>query len=101
MPDDSFRPIPHSPEIVHDQQERRVVTVLDGVRAQLEYTLDEHALTITHTGVPPAIGGRGVAGALVRAAVEFALSSNLKVVPACSYAKDWLRRHPEYADLQA
>ena len=104
MPDDAMAkaqlPTP-LPAIVHDQAARRFTVVVDGVEAELDYLLGEHAITITHTGVPPAIGGRGVAGALVHAAVEFARGAGLKVVPACSYAEAWMRRHREYADLRA
>ena len=103
MPDDAMAKaqLPPLPGIVHDQAARRFTIVLDGVEAELEYLLGEHAITITHTGVPPAIAGRGVAGALVHAAVEFARGAGLKVVPACSYAEAWMRRHREYADLRA
>ena len=102
MPDDAMAQAPPLLQgIVHDQVARRFVVVVDGVEAELDYLLGEHAITITHTGVPPAIGGRGVAGALVHAAVEFARGAGLKVVPACSYAEAWMRRHREYSDLRA
>jgi predicted GNAT family acetyltransferase len=51
--------------------------------------------------VPAAIGGRGIAGRLVRAALEHARAAGLKVVPRCSYVADYLDKHPEYADLRA
>ena len=102
MPDDTVaQPLPPLQAVVHDQATRRFVIVVDGVQGELDYLLGEHAITITHTGVPPAIGGRGVAGALVHAAVEFARGAGLKVVPACAYAEAWIRRHREYEDLRA
>ena len=58
-------------------------------------------MTITHTIVPAAIGGRGIAGQLVQAALDHARSAGLKVAPECSYADDWMRTHPEYEDLRA
>jgi len=54
-----------------------------------------------HTGVPAAIGGRGVAAALVRAALDHARGEGLKVVPACSYVAAYFKRHPQDADLLA
>ena len=79
MPDDAMAQAPPPLQgIVHDQVARRFVVVVDGVEAELDYLLGEHAITITHTGVPPAIGGRGVAGALVHAAVEFARGAGLR-----------------------
>lgn len=91
----------HGPGVRHEPRAARFVTIVDGVLARLDYQLGEGTLAITHTVVPPAIGGRGIAAALVRAAVEFARDSGLKVIPACAYAEAWLRRHPEYDDLRA
>ena len=51
--------------------------------------------------MPPAIGGRGIAGALVRAAVEYAKAQGLKVDPQCSHADGWMQKHPEYNALRA
>lgn len=95
------RSIPHSPAIVHDAAARRFVTTVDGVQARLDYESRQGAIVITHTLVPPAIGGRGVAAALVRAALDHARRAGVKVVPACSYAEAWMRRSPEYIDLRA
>jgi uncharacterized protein len=55
----------------------------------------------THTLVPPAIGGRGVAAALVEALVADARSQGFRIVPACSYVDAMFRRHPDWADLRA
>jgi len=37
----------------------------------------------------------------VRTALEYARAARLRVRPACSYAEDWMRRHPGYDDLRA
>lgn len=58
-------------------------------------------MTITHTEVPVAVGGRGIAGALVQSALEMARANGWQVIPACSYAAAWIKRHPACADLQA
>ena len=65
----------------------------------LDYSLTDAVMTITHTGVPPQVGGRGIAAALVQAAMEAAREEGWRVVPACSYAAAWLQRHPGYQDL--
>ena len=43
---------------------------MDGERAVLDYTIAGDVMTITHTGVPQAIGGRGIAAELMRAALD-------------------------------
>ena len=87
--------------INHQGEAARFHTTLDGHEAELTYRLAGGRMTIDHTGVPGAIGGRGVAADLVRAALEFARSEGLKVVPACTYAAAYIQRNPGYADLVA
>jgi predicted GNAT family acetyltransferase len=53
---------------------------------------------LVHTGVPEEIGGRGIAGQLVRAALERARAEGLTLVPLCPYASRWLRDHPDEVD---
>jgi predicted GNAT family acetyltransferase len=86
-------------DVVHNAAASRFEAVVDGVSCVLEYSLHDRVMTITHTGVPDAVGGRGIAGALVTAAFDTARSERWRVVPACSYAQVWIKRHPDYADL--
>lgn len=89
-----------SPLVTHDRTTRRLEAQVDGVSCVLDYRLDDGVMTITHTGVPPEVGGRGIASALVQAALGAAREAGWRVVPACSYAAAWMRRHPEYDDLR-
>jgi len=90
-----------NPEIHHDANGHRFRTEVEGEVAELSYRLDGGLLVIDHTWVPEAIGGRGIAGELVRTAFEHARGAGLRVVPACSYAASWVTRHPEFADTLA
>lgn len=85
--------------IEHDAAANRFQTVVDGQRAVLDYQLDAGVMVITHTGVPEAIGGRGIAAQLTRYALDHARAAGWKVVPACAYAATFMQRHGEYADL--
>ncbi len=88
-------------EILHEVPEQRFVTQAEGHTAHLDYIEDEGRMTITHTIVPPEIGGRGIASELVRTALAYARDAGLKVDPQCSYADAWMRRHPEFDVLRA
>lgn len=88
-----------SPGIRHDPETRRFSTRVEDVQAVLDYRIDDGFMVIEHTGVPSEIGGRGIAGELVRAAFEHARSEGWRVRPACSYAAAWVQRHPEYGTL--
>jgi len=83
--------------IRHDASRHRFETEVDGHSGFVEYAIEGDVMAINHTVVPEAIGGRGIAGKLVQAAVDFARAQRLQVDPRCEYAEAWMRRHPEYA----
>jgi predicted GNAT family acetyltransferase len=86
--------------IEHNAGRRRFTTQVEGHRALLDYSLAERVMTITHTEVPQPIGGRGIAAELMRAALAEANKAGWSVVPACSYAAAYMRRHPDSAEIQ-
>jgi predicted GNAT family acetyltransferase len=90
-----------NPTPVHEPGQGRWTVAIDGQLALLEYTLQDGVMTIRHTEVPKALGGRGIAGDLVRAAMDFARAEGYRVRPACDYAMAWMARHPDYEDLRA
>ncbi|MBA4051050.1 MAG: N-acetyltransferase [Erythrobacter sp.] len=55
----------------------------------------------THTIVPRAIGGRGVAGALVVRLVEDAERQGFLIRPDCSYVAKKFSENPDWAALKA
>ncbi|MGH2758279.1 MAG: GNAT family N-acetyltransferase [Actinomycetota bacterium] len=70
---------------------------VDGHVAFLDYRLEEDRLTLVHTEVPEALGGRGLGAKLVSAALAYAKENGLTVVPQCSYVRSYLERKPEAA----
>ncbi|HET6963442.1 MAG TPA: GNAT family N-acetyltransferase [Acidimicrobiales bacterium] len=78
-----------------DPAHSRLLVHEDGVEAELVYRRHGGRLVLVHTGVPEEIGGRGIGGRLVRAAVERARAEGLTLVPECPYAGRWMRDHPE------
>jgi predicted GNAT family acetyltransferase len=60
--------------------------------------LGDH-LTILHTEVGPQHEGKGYGGLLVRAVLDYARERKLRVIPACKFARAYIARHREYADL--
>ncbi len=65
------------------------------------YRLTPSAAIITHTETPRSLRGRGVASELVKGALNLIRGDGRKVVAGCSFVVDYLRQHPEYADLVA
>lgn len=89
--------MPH--QIEHEVQKQRFTTTVDDHLCVLEYELTDSSMTITHTRVPEAVGGKGIAASLTRVALDTARSNKWRVIPRCSYAAVYIKRHPEYVDL--
>jgi predicted GNAT family acetyltransferase len=84
-------------QVVDNQAKSRLEVQGEGAVAELVYRRIGNRLVLVHTGVPEALGGRGIGGRLVQAAVDIAAASGLTVVPLCPYARSWLERHPDEA----
>ena len=74
------------------------VALADG-RARCAYRRQGDLLLLTHTEVPPALEGRGIAAALVKATLDWARAEGLHVRPLCSYVSAYMRRNPGTQDL--
>ena len=55
----------------------------------------------THTLVPDAMRGKGIAGELVDALIADARSEGFRIEPQCSYVAAQFKRHPEWSELRA
>jgi predicted GNAT family acetyltransferase len=86
-------------QVTRNAVESRFEATVDGYPSKLDYILDGKNFVITHVGVHPALRGQGVAGRIVEVSLEYARENNLRVVPMCSYAASYIRKHPEYAEL--
>jgi predicted GNAT family acetyltransferase len=85
--------------VTHNADEHQFETWIDGNLSKLDYIQDGKNFVITHVGVYPELRGQGIAGKIVEAGLEYAKEKSLRVVPMCSYAAAYIRRHPEYAEL--
>ncbi|MDY5060484.1 MAG: GNAT family N-acetyltransferase [Staphylococcus simulans] len=58
--------------------------------AEMDYTMNDNVMTITHTGVDPSLRGQGVGNQLVHAGLEYAKENNLKIDAQCWFAKAFI-----------
>lgn len=61
-----------------------------------DYELFEGGIAYTHTEVPPALAGRGIASFLIKYILDDAVAKGLKVKPVCPMVKAYIDKHPEY-----
>jgi predicted GNAT family acetyltransferase len=71
----------------------------EGAVAFANYHLTPSTVIITHTETPWSLRGRGIASELVQGALQLIRADGLKVVAGCGFVADYLRKHPEFADL--
>ena len=90
-----------TPPIQHNPAASRFETRVDGHLCVAEYRLAGKVMAMTHTHVPPPLEGRGIAAALVAAALTHVRAAGLRVRPDCSYVERYMRRHRETLDLLA
>ncbi len=73
---------------------------VDGRRAGLvQYVEETGYRTFVHTEVDDAFSGRGLAGELVRGALDATRADGLRIGATCSYVKKYLAEHSDWDDL--
>jgi predicted GNAT family acetyltransferase len=87
-------------ELRDNREQQRYELSVDGeLRAHLVYRERAGLLALIHTETERGFEGQGAASALVRAVLDRARADGVAVLPFCPFANEWIRRHPEYADL--
>jgi predicted GNAT family acetyltransferase len=92
-------PIDLDVQVTHDADARRFKIVVDFNTAVLDYRKDGNTILFLHTGVPPALEGKGIGSRLVKAGLEYARENRLRVQSLCWFVDGYIARHPEYRDL--
>ena len=90
---------PDQVKVTHNPEKNRFETIVEGYASRLDYLQDGKNFVITHVGVHPELRGQGLAGQIVEASLTYAREHDFRVIPMCSYAAAYIRRHPEYLEL--
>ncbi|MDX2141244.1 MAG: GNAT family N-acetyltransferase [Chloroflexota bacterium] len=83
-------------EVIHNPAESRFEVQLDGDIAMVEYMLHGSNISFTHTEVPAAHEGKGIANQMAQVALNYARDNSLRVNAVCPFIKLYIQRHPEY-----
>lgn len=86
---------------INDTRRGYFEAVEDGKEAgKMTYTwAGDTKFIIDHTEVNPDFNGKGVGKKLVMAAVEYARTNNLKIIPLCPFAKSVFDKIEEIRDV--
>lgn len=86
-------------EVINNTAANRFEIQLGDELAILEYMIAGKNIIYSHTEVPKAYGGQGIAGKLAYTAMEFAKAQGYKVQAVCPYVDRYVKKHPEYQSI--
>ena len=89
----------NSLNVTHNTDKNRFEAQSDSLTAELVYRLNGNVILFLHTGVPPALEGRGIGSLLVKTGLQYAREKNLKVQSLCWFVSGYIERHPEFQNL--
>lgn len=77
--------------IVHQPEEQRFLLIVDGYKSVVDYEVAGRRVDFSHTFVPDALRGRGIAEALVRTGLSWAKNEGYDVHASCWYARKFIQ----------
>ena len=86
-------------DVRNNERKSRFEVEVEGQTGVAAYRERDGVIEFTHTEVPDALQGQGVAKALAREGLEHARREGLEVVPTCTFIRGYIEKHPEYQDL--
>ncbi|MEK6752608.1 MAG: GNAT family N-acetyltransferase [Chloroflexota bacterium] len=85
--------------VIHNVERNQFEIQIDSQVAELAYYLNGNVIFFTHTGVPPALEGKGIGSLLVKTGLQYARENKLKVQSLCWFVSGYMDRHLEFQDL--
>lgn len=83
-------------EVINNAEARRFEAWVDDDIAFIDYIPAKSNIVFSHTEVPKAFEGQGVASKLAKTALDYARDNELAIVPVCPFVTNYIRRHPDY-----
>ena len=71
----------------------------DEIAGFIDYHVRDGQYWLVHTELGEEYGGKGAGSFLVRKTLDDLRSKGVAVVPTCPFVGSWIRRHPEYQEL--
>lgn len=87
------------PNATDNPDRNRYEMTVDGATAYVTYVRQGDHITLMHTEVPAALGGRGIGSALARSVLDDIRHRGLRLTPECEFVAGFIKKNPAYADL--
>ncbi len=87
--------------LIHNEPECKYEYHIDGHIAYITYDDQDGNMHLTHTIVPDALAGKGLAKMLLEDVLEQIKKDNKKAVAQCSYIVKYQEKNPEKSDYFA
>lgn len=85
--------------VTNNEKESRFETAENKNISFLDYSINGHTISLLHTEVPEASGGKGVASALTEYAFKYAADKHLKVNIYCAFVAAYVKKHPDLKSM--
>lgn len=85
--------------VVDNAAQGRFELEVDGQIAFADYERRGNVVIVPHVEAPVALRGTGASAELMEGVLALLRSRGETLVPVCSWAAAYLRRHPEHQDL--
>ena len=88
-------------EVIQDASMNRFELLVDGESAgELDYSIRDDTIVLTHTEIDPAQREGGLGGELVKGTLNLIRAeTDYRLIASCTFASAWIAEHPEYEDL--
>jgi len=87
------------PNVTDNTARQRFELEIDGQIVFADYRRQGNVVIVPHVEAPPALRGSGASGQLMEGMLALLRGRGEKIVPTCSYAAAYIRRHEEHHDL--
>ena len=86
-------------ELFDNEDKKQYEFHIDTQIAKIEYIKAAGTIYLTHTEVPKALEGKGIAKELVLSALKDIEQKELTLVPLCPFVAAYIKKHPEWRKL--
>ncbi len=87
-------------DIIDNKEKHQYELHVGKYMARIRYNKnDSGEIQLTHTEVPAALQGQGIAGALAKGALTIIRQEGLAVIPICPFIIKYMEKNPEWKDI--